>query len=69
MENQGLIEREIPILIFANKMDLPNSMTHLDVSNEIELHNITDRPWSIYACSAKNGKGIDDGMNWLTGII
>ena len=69
LENQGLIEREVPILIFANKMDLQNSMSHIDVSNELELHNITDRPWSILGCSAKTGKGVDEGMNWLTEII
>ena len=41
-------------------------MSHVDVSNQLELHNITDRPWNIFGCSAKTGKGLDEGINWLT---
>ena len=66
LQNRGLIQREIPILFFANKMDINEAMEAADVANELELENITDRPWTIQACSALRGDGIDEGMNWLT---
>ena len=47
-------------------MDINEAMEAADVANELELENITDRPWTIQACSALRGDGIDEGMNWLT---
>ncbi len=41
-------------------------MSPLEVSDSLELDNITDRPWSIQACSAKSGNGVDQGLNWIT---
>ena len=60
-----MIKREIPILFFANKMDLNSAMSPADVANELELDSITDRGWTIQPCSAMRGDGIDEGMNWL----
>ena len=42
-----MIKREIPILFFANKMDLNSAMSPADVANELELDSITDRGWTI----------------------
>ena len=61
-----MIEREVPILFFANKSDLEFSMSAPEVANGLGLDNITDRPWHIQACSAITGDGIDLGMNWMT---
>ena len=47
LQNQGMIKRSIPILFFANKMDLNSAMSPADVANELELECITDRPWTI----------------------
>ena len=47
LQNQSLYRREVPILFFANKMDLSSAMSAADVSNGLELHNIVDRPWHI----------------------
>ena len=66
LSNRGLIEREVPILFFANKQDLGMAQTASEISNTLELHDITDRSWKIQACSAKSGEGVEDGMNWLT---
>ena len=69
LQNNGLSKREVPILFFANKMDLSSAMSAPDVSNGLELHNIVDRPWHIQGCSALTGDGIDFGMNWLTNMV
>ena len=47
LENESLSEREVPILFFANKMDLQGSMDAATVASSLELENITDRPWHI----------------------
>ena len=61
--------REIPILFYANKMDLNVAMQPAEVCSNLELENIVDRPWHIQGCSAKTGEGVDYGMNWLTNIL
>jgi ADP-ribosylation factor-like protein 3 len=30
---------------------------------------VRDRPWHIQACSAKNGEGLQDGMEWVVGEV
>ena len=61
--------REVPILFFANKMDIQGSMDAAKVASSLDLDNITDRPWHIQNCSAKTGEGVDDGMNWLSNMV
>lgn len=39
--------REVPMLFFANKMDLAMAMTEQEVANSLKLDQITDRPWHI----------------------
>lgn len=54
----------VPLLVFANKQDLMG----LDVDeiiNKLELNNIKNRKWSIFACSAIKNYGISEGMKWL----
>lgn len=35
-----------------------------DISDALHLHNIRDRIWQIQACSAKNGTGLQEGIEW-----
>merc|ERR1711976_759721 len=55
----------IPLLAFANKQDLMQAKSAEEVSAHLGLGNISDRTWNIQACSAKNGDGLQDGMEWL----
>ncbi len=55
----------VPILIFANKQDLMNAHDAEEISEGLNLVSINDRPWHIQACSAKNGDGLQDGMEWV----
>lgn len=69
VELNCLIEEEklagIPVLIFANKQDLITAMTPNEISEALHLHNIRDRQWQIQACSAKNGNGLQEGIEWV----
>jgi ADP-ribosylation factor-like protein 6 len=38
---------DIPILFFANKMDLPSALTPVDCMQVMELENIHDKAWHI----------------------
>ena len=55
---------KIPVLIFANKQDLISALSCSDISDALHLHNIKDRSWTIQACSAKNGTGLQEGVEW-----
>ena len=54
----------VPILIYANKQDLLNAETADEISEALNLSTVRDRKWSIQACSAKTGEGLQDGMEW-----
>ncbi|XP_046887058.1 ADP-ribosylation factor-like protein 11 [Hypomesus transpacificus] len=50
--------KDVPLMVLANKKDLPNSMTIREVSNLLELPSYKDRMWEIQACSALKGLGL-----------
>ncbi len=64
--------RGVPLLILANKMDHPNSVSVNEVVQRLgcNLWPARTRPWHIQYCSAINKEdecaGVMDGMNWLT---
>ncbi|XP_020372579.2 ADP-ribosylation factor-like protein 6 [Rhincodon typus] len=60
-----ILQRQIPILFFANKMDLSGALPSVAVSQMLGLNNIKDKPWHICACSALKGEGLEDGVKWL----
>lgn len=52
------------MLVFANKQDLMGLEVD-EIIEKLELNNIKNRKWSIFACSAIKNEGITEGMNWL----
>lgn len=40
--------RRLPILFFANKMDLRDAVSSVKVSQLLSLENIKDKPWHIW---------------------
>ena len=57
--------RDAALLVFANKQDQPGAKGAGDVSEALRLGELRDRNWSIVACSAVDGSGVDEGMDWL----
>jgi len=55
----------VPLLVLANKQDLLNALPANEVADGMNLFSIRDRPWQIQPCSAKNGSGLSEGMEWL----
>eukprot|EP00727_Mastigamoeba_balamuthi_P008045 m51a1_g3861 putative adp-ribosylation factor-like protein 3 (178) ;mRNA; f:411018-411892 len=68
-ELNQLLEEEklasVPLLVFANKQDLVGALTPKQIAEMLNLHLIRDRTWQIQGCSAKNGTGIQEAMEWV----
>ncbi|XP_061835369.2 ADP-ribosylation factor 1-like [Nerophis lumbriciformis] len=58
--------RNAILLVFANKMDLPNALTPTEVTDALGLHTLRNRPWFIQATCATNGDGLYEGLDWLS---
>jgi len=73
MELNKLIEEQklaaIPLLTYANKQDLVNALSPKELTETMQLYNIRDRTWQIQGCSAKEGGGLKEGLEWLLNII
>lgn len=55
----------VPMLVFANKQDLVGAHTADEIADKLNLTLMRDRPWQIQACSAKQGTGLQEGMEWV----
>ena len=61
------------LLIFANKQDLANTKSIVELAKIYEFDKIIDQEWHIQviivinlkACSAKTGEGLAAGLEWL----
>ncbi|KAL8424690.1 hypothetical protein Efla_006475 [Eimeria flavescens] len=73
-ELHGLLKEErlagVPVLILANKQDVPSALSPADVRQELELDSMaSSRHWAVLPCSAKEGAGLLEGLSWLVGDI
>lgn len=57
--------RKSLLLIFANKQDLPEAATELEIAEQLGVSSIMNRTWTIVKSSAKTGDGLLEGMDWL----
>lgn len=57
-----------PVLIFANKQDLPNAMSVQEITDRLQLAALRERDWLIQGCCAMTGDGLYEGIEWLSGV-
>jgi len=55
----------VPLLVLANKQDVPNAIPSGEIEELMHLGSIRDRAWRCIACSALRDKGLYDGLRWL----
>eukprot|EP00727_Mastigamoeba_balamuthi_P013904 m51a1_g9136 putative adp-ribosylation factor 1 (739) ;mRNA; f:57203-59766 len=56
----------VPLLVYANKQDLPNAMSAPELAERLQLRTAaTDRHWWVQACCATEGSGLAEGLDWL----
>ncbi|EGG15983.1 ARF/SAR superfamily protein [Cavenderia fasciculata] len=59
----------VKVLIYANKQDLPSSMSTLEITLALSLFNLPKHvQWLVQACSAtsEEGDGLYEGLDWLS---
>ena len=68
MLNNDLLKDIKAVLIFCNKMDLPNSVNPTYLTDILKLNKIK-QTWYVQPCVAINNDGLYDGFNWLAKTI
>ena len=63
--NEMIKSKNIPVLFFANKIDIPGSLTPDQCMDELDLYKIRDKPWHIISSNGLSGTGIQEGIKWL----
>ncbi|KAG5508133.1 hypothetical protein JKF63_05385 [Porcisia hertigi] len=53
------------LLVFANKQDMPEAASDMEIADELGVSSIMNRTWTVVKSSAKTGDGLAEGMDWL----
>jgi small GTP-binding protein len=63
--------RDAPVLVLANKQDLPNAMTAAEIAERLELKKCCGtRPFKVVGCSAiLRSHGLGEAFQWLDSEI
>lgn len=59
----------LPILVYANKQDLPGALSSSGVAARLGLHRIRNRRWKVKECAAVTGTGVREGLQWLAATL
>ncbi|CAF0954341.1 unnamed protein product [Brachionus calyciflorus] len=74
-ELHGILEDDamygVPVVIIANKQDLPNAMTCSELVQKLDLNKLTrtKNKWFIQNACAVNGEGIYEAMNQMAQMV
>lgn len=61
--------RGVPVLIFANKQDLPKAVEPRVVAEKLEMTKMRDRAWHVQGCNATTGDGVYEGLDWMADAV
>lgn len=59
----------VPLLVFANKNDFFQAAHEDQIAEQMALADITNRNWTIMACSTISTEGLQEGMEWVIKAI
>lgn len=72
-ELHGILEsdnmRGVPVVVIANKQDLPKAMNPSEVADGLALPKMTSRKWYIHGACATTGDGIFESMKEMADMI
>ena len=58
------------LLVYANKQDLPDSLTPNQVAGRLGLDKLPrSRQWHVQGCNAISGDGVYSGLDWLSDTL
>jgi small GTP-binding protein len=55
----------IPLLIVANKCDLPDGMHHSEIVESLELNVMSGRSWQVILSCMTSGEGMIEILTWV----
>jgi signal recognition particle receptor subunit beta len=61
--------RDCPLLVLANKQDLPGARSIAELADALKLHSQRGRQWFVQGTAATSGEGIYEGLDWLATIL
>lgn len=64
LQHDAIKAKPIPILFYANKIDLPTAVPPSEIARVLELDKIC-HPFNIIGSNALTGQGVDNGLKWL----
>ena len=65
LDNPSVKDNSVPILILANKQDLPTSRNAGEIARALKLHTVTNQSYAIFPCSAKTAFNLEEALEWL----
>lgn len=61
--------KDIPLLILANKQDLQSAMCAADIEEALGLRDLNSQLWSVEESCSITGEGLDTGLEMLCQLI
>ena len=58
-----------PVMVIANKQDLPQARRAPEVAELLGLYELSDRKWTVEETVAKDGTGVVEAFQKLENII
>ncbi|XP_044507085.1 ADP-ribosylation factor-related protein 1-like isoform X1 [Mangifera indica] len=58
-----------PLLILANKQDLPDAVSAEELARYLDLKKLDERVYMVEAVSGYDGKGIKESVDWLVDVM
>ena len=59
----------VPVVVVANKQDVPGAMSMFQVADTLGLSEIRDRRWCVQAACAPSGEGIHEAMGEMAKLV
>ena len=59
----------VPLVILANKQDLPQAVSPADLAGSLGLDKVRNRKWHIQGTSALSGEGVFQAMQELSTLV
>ncbi|XP_053115056.1 uncharacterized protein LOC128328889 [Hemicordylus capensis] len=61
--------RRVPVVLLANKQDLPGACPPMEVAEKIGLRKLQGNRWHVQGCCAVSGEGIPEAMAKLSEMV
>lgn len=61
--------REVPLLVLANKQDLPGAVAPAEIAQTLGLPDMWQRQWFVQSACGISGEGLHEGLDWLSSMV